>query len=218
MYPKSILALALIFYACNPSKSLDRPQSAKIKRVVIVGNSIVQHPPLPSIQWYNNCGMAASDISQDFVHLLMKDIQVKDSSIQVQFKNISDFERNYIHYDFSQIDSLKGADMYIIRICENVSYPAPQFFEYYDKLISFLDTKTGVKVIVDGFWDKPLNKEIKEYASSHNYIFVLNSDLKNDETNTAKGLYPRADVGEHPSDKGMLAIEKRIWEQIGKYF
>jgi hypothetical protein len=38
-------------------------------RVLYVGNSITRHGPKPDIGWTNDCGMAASSIEKDYVHV-----------------------------------------------------------------------------------------------------------------------------------------------------
>lgn len=208
----------LSLFACSHPNLINQAKVGKIKRVVILGNSIVLHPALPAIGWDHNWGMAASAQDSDFVHRLIREIQLVSAGTKVGFRNVADFERNFATYDFHELDSLKGADMYIMRLSENVPDGAVGFIGYYDKLINYLNTSGGVVVIVDGFWDKKLNNEIKEFAHSRGYPFILNSDLQAVETNTAAGLYSNSGVAAHPSDKGMLAISNRIWDYIKVYF
>lgn len=213
----SFLASALSLFACNPPNCIIQAKVGKIQKVIILGNSIVQHPPLASIGWNNNWGMAASSLDSDFVHRLIKSINDKSPGTTVQFKNIADFEREFAAYDLHQLDSLKGADMYIFRLSENVAnYQG--FIEYYRQLINYLNSNNAVIVIVDGFWDKPVNKLIRKFAYRNKYAFILNSDLQKEKSNSATGLYHDAGICVHPSDKGMLAIKERIWDYIKGYF
>lgn len=214
----SLIASALSLFACNPHNIIDQSKVGHIHKVVILGNSIVQHAPLAEIGWNHNWGMAASDLQKDFTHLLINSIHQKNSNVTINFKNIADFEREYQTYQLSQLDSLKGADMYIIRISENVPVPANGFIDYYDKLVKYLNTNKGVLVIVDGFWDRPTNKQLQKYAAQNNLPFILNSDLIKETDNTANGLFENPGVAAHPSDKGMQSIKDRIWEYIQDYF
>ncbi|MCX6221529.1 MAG: hypothetical protein NTZ69_11135 [Bacteroidia bacterium] len=201
----------------------------KIKTVLILGNSIVQIPieailsgPADS-GWYGDWGMAASIRDSDFVHLLIRDIHQIDPSVVVKFKNIADFERGYVSYPVSNLDSLKNPDMLILKISENINgkkVVEDNFISYYDKLVKYITTNNqSIKVIVDGFFaNANVDRLIEEYALQNNYLFVTTSSLSKDTTNTAKGKFKRADISAHPSDKGMRMIEQRIWDKIKDYF
>ena len=54
-----------VFIYNNPNSKL---------RILFVGNSITKHAPKPSIGWNRDCGMAASSIEHDYVHLIVKKI------------------------------------------------------------------------------------------------------------------------------------------------
>ena len=193
----------------------------KIKTVLILGNSIVHTPPVPEIGWYGDWGMAASVRDSDFVHLLIRDIHQIDPSVVVKFKNIADFERSYVSYPLSSLDSLRNPDMLILKISENVNGKKvleDNFISYYDNLVKYI-APNGLKVIVDGFLDNGnVDRLIKEYALKNNYPFVTTTSLSKDTTNTAKGKFTRADIAAHPSDKGMRMIKQRIWNYVKYYF
>jgi len=198
-------------------------QSIKIKTVLVLGNSIVKHGPKPEIGWVGNWGMAASVEDSDYVHLLIRDIHRIDPSVVVKFGSLADFERSFVSYQLSKLDSLRNPDMLILKISENVNditAVKDNFISYYENLVNYLTPdKNSVKVIVDGFWVKEnVNRSIKEYAIKNNYPFVTITGLSNDSTNTAKGKFAHAGVAAHPSDKGMRLIEQGIWETIKDYF
>ena len=46
-------------------------------RILFVGNSITRHGPKAEIGWYHDFGMAASDISKDYVHLVLNELSAK---------------------------------------------------------------------------------------------------------------------------------------------
>lgn len=211
------MALALVLCACY-QPSVDHSKVGKIKKIVILGNSIVYCPSTPAAGWYNSWGAAASSMDKDFVHLLIKDVHSKDTSVVFRFKNISDFERNCTTYDLLQLDSFKGADLYIFRLSENVTSKADIFINHYNLLINHLNTNNALTIIVDGFWPSPLNSKIEDFAKSKNYPFIKNSDLIGNPSNEAYNEYKNKPVASHPSDKGMKAIEQRIWDYLKNYY
>ena len=193
-----------------------------LKTVLILGNSIVQHPVKPDIDWYGDWGMAASVRDSDFVHLLIRDIHQVNPSVRVRYKNIAEFEWNFDTYSLSNLDSLKNPDILIMKISENVDdgkAMKDNFMKYYDKLVKYIaPEKKSVKVIVDGFWRKEnVNRLITEYASNKKYPLVSITSLSKDSTNMAIDKFEHKGVASHPSDKGMRMIEQRIWECIGQY-
>lgn len=194
-----------------------------IKTVVILGNSITLHTPDASIDWFNNWGMAATAKDSDYVHRLINDIRKKNKEVQIKYMNIADFERNFKTYDLHQVDSLKNPDMLIMRIAENTDDPtvaASGFISYYDKLIHYLDPQNqSVKVITDGFWQNShTNNLIETYAKAQHFTFMKLDDLSSNSANMAIHQFKNPGVQRHPSNKGMKAIEQRIWTAIKPYF
>lgn len=215
-----IICITVVTSSCNKQSQfidltpVNDSMIGKIKSRVILGNSIVRHGPLPSIGWYGDWGMAASSKDSDFVHILIRELQAKDNRIIVKFKNITDFETNFVSFNLSTIDSMKNADLIVMKISENVDPNGPnypQFIAYYNQLISYLDpTNKAVKVIVDGYWEKLINDKIRNYALDKKYPLITITDLS--QTNANKGF------ADHPSDQGMRLIARRIWNYIRLYF
>lgn len=214
----SLFFLLLFFSACHRSNPIDPAKIGHIHRVVILGNSIVFSGPAPELGWEYSWGMAASARDKDFVHLLIKDIHSRDTAVDIMYKNIAGFERGYRHYPSGQLDSLRGADLYIIKLAENVPDTATGFISCYDSLLNYLDTRGGIKVIMDGFWKNPVNEKLDHYAGSRRLPFIRISDLSGDNSMEARGLFKNYGVSVHPSDKGMQAIERRIWDYVQVYF
>jgi hypothetical protein len=215
------------------SNVVDRSKVGKIKKVVVLSNSILHHPPLPEIGWYGNWGMAASSPDSDFYHLLIRDIHAKDSTVVVDSAAIGSFERHYPTFELSLLKHVRGADMYIIRLSENVDdrlAVQQHFIDHYDRLVRYLDPdRKAVVVIVEGFWKKgyrwpqpwvkaDVNAMIRDYAISHRYPFIKCAYLFKEKGNNARGLYQVYGVSNHPSDQGMRRIEENIWNYISAYF
>ena len=223
----SLLSTSIACSKKTPVESILDPmpvvKAYDIKTVVVLGNSIVKHEPNTTLGWTGNWGMAASSEDKDFVHLLIKDIQLKNPTVVIKFRNIATFEGSYSTYDLSQLDDLKNPDLLIVKLSENVDDATAvknNFITYYDKLIKYLAPQDKqIKIITDGFFNKPVvNALVKDYASKNSYPFVQISDLSIYPSATAAGLFANSGVAKHPSDQGMALIEQRIWEKISKYF
>lgn len=216
-----LISIVFCFVSCNTVKDQDKLKT-KVRNVLILGNSIVIHPPLPEIGWNNNWGMAASTQDSDFVHRLQNNIHQINPNIKVSWGSISEFERDYVNYDLNKLSQYRNYDMIILKISENVSYKPNMkslFIENYDNLINYLNPNhNSIIILVEGFWPSPVNEMIKEYATEKNFPFVPIADLYNDKSNTAIGLFENEGVSRHPSDKGMRKITNRIWETIKIYF
>lgn len=200
----------------------DKLKIRKIKRVLVLGNSIVKHPPLPSIGWNNNWGMAASSIDSDFVHILIRDIKKKDSGCKIMFENIADFERDFDTYDFKQAQAFKDfkPDLIVMRICENVNADKAVekgFIKYYDSLLTYIDPKAP-KVVISGFWrNNEVNRMLHDYAYLKGFSFIDQTSICSNETK-AIGQYKDSGIQEHPNNLGMRKIEQSIWNAISIYF
>lgn len=219
-----LVVLSLItLSACNTPK-IDTPTDLIVNKVLIVGNSIVEHAPAPDIGWTGSWGMAASVIDSDFVHVLINKIRNVDGKCLVKYVNIADFEKNYATYNFNNIVLFREfkADIIIVKLSENVddnTAVEKDFSHYYKNLLLYLDSEgDAAKVIVDGFWYKPqVNEIVKQVATDGKYDFVSINELSKDVTNTAKGKFTNSGVAAHPSDKGMRLIAERIWFSVEKH-
>ncbi len=217
----TILSFLILNISCKKAeiiypKPIDTAMIGKIRTVIILGNSIVMYPPDPNIGWLGNWGLDASVQDNDFVHILIRNLQLKDNRIIVKYKNIADFEANAVSFPLSTVDTFRNADLIVMKIGENVNAAADpnyhQFISNYDKLLQYLDpSNKAVKLIVDGFWDHTLvNNDIRNYALSKQYPLISITDLSSVSKN--KGL------AGHPNDKCMRLIADRIWAYISNYF
>jgi len=221
-----IILVTLLLASINAyGKENESTDAGVVKRVLIIGNSIVKHKPAPAIGWKGNWGMAASVKDSDFVHILIHKIKNENKNCRIKFMNVAVFERAYTIYNLDEFKTLKKfmPDLIVIKISENVVDSTSlknDFLGSYKKLIQFLDpNKKAIKIIVDGFWNKPqVNKIVKQVATDGKYDFVSISDLSKDETNMAKGNFDNPGVAMHPSDKGMRLIANTIWCTLKKYF
>lgn len=215
----SLLTLPVFAWESSPQLS-----SPKIKTIWVLGNSILHSTPDPNPagEWHGDWGMAATARDSDYLHRVIKLIHSRSPETIIKHRSISDFEREFPRYDLSNYDSLRNADMYIIRISENVNQQwvaDSNFYHHYDRLIQYLaPNKNQIRIIVDGTWRCPANEAIHRYAKDMGYPLVITEDLRDDPTNTSEGQYRNIAIGYHPSDKGMRYITSRIWDCISIYF
>jgi len=204
---------------------IDNPDG-KGKRVMFVGNSITLHGPNESLGWFNRCGMAASSLDKDYVHILMSNVQAKDSDASFCICQAAGWERGYKEGApaMEKYEAARDfeADVIVMRIIENckvAEFDAEVFFEQYDEFIKYLNKTGKAKIILTtGFWKHPGDEQIKLTGEKNSYPCIYLGDLGEDDAMMAKGLYEHAGVAMHPGDKGMENIAKRIWQELEKEF
>ena len=198
----------------------------KGKRVMFVGNSITLHGPNESLGWFNRCGMAASSLENDYVHIVMDKVLDKDGDASFCICQAAGWERTYkdgkeAMEKYSAARDF-DADIIIMRIIENckvAEYDADAFFKEYAEFINYLNKSGKAKIILTtGFWKHPGDKEIAATGEKYGYPTVYLGDLGEDDAMMAKELYEHKGVGMHPGDKGMENIALRIWEVLSKEF
>ena len=78
-------------------RTFGAPLSKGGTRVMYVGNSITRHGPKPSIGWTNDCGMAASSIDKDYVHVNAALISAHDPQASFAYINVAGtLERSFV--------------------------------------------------------------------------------------------------------------------------
>jgi lysophospholipase L1-like esterase len=200
-----------------------------IGKVLFLGNSITLHGPLESIGWSGNWGMAASEQSNDYVHLLTKHIaDASHKQPEIMVRNIADFERDYQNFDIQK--NLEAAiafeaDLIIIAIGENVSSLATEKDEQdYEAAVTALlhalhAKKMRACFVRSTFWsDAAKDKALSRACDATGATFVNLGKLDADETHFANSErhIEHAGVGRHPGDKGMKAIADGLWSAIEK--
>ena len=193
------------------------------KKVLFFGNSITRHEPAPHIGWHGDWGMAASSIDKDFVHLVVDELDRVYGKVDYCIAQGSKWEREYLNTDevLNEV-YIKArefdADIIIVRIGENIT--AKEHLKvnckpYFDKAVKFLIKNENAKVIVtDMFWYTVYNDCLREVAEERGYTFCHLTDLEEDESNMAIGLFEHDGVAHHPGDLGMRRIADRILEKI----
>ncbi len=191
----------------------------KGKRVMFVGNSITRHDVLPEIGWHHNWGMAASDISKDYVHLLASAVAEIEEDPAFCVCQVAEWECEYKRgeeiFSYYQKAHDFGADVIILRLIENCprkEFDPVLFKEQLHKLRTFLDSKGNAQIIIaTSFWKHVGDPVLTEYAKEQNIPLVYMGDLGEDDSNKAIGLFAHDGVASHPGDLGMKRIADRIF-------
>lgn len=186
------------------------------KRVLIIGNSITINGPLPEKGWMGNWGMAASDSTKDYVHLVSSSLKALNPEVDILIRNYAEFERSYWWYNFNALQTLTEfkPDLLIMRIAENTNKDNMHSFQaQYSRFIKTVIAKTSAKVIcTNSFWKgfEDADNIIKDVTVKDGYLFCDLSSLRKDTSYTAIKQFTDESVGAHPSDKGMKAIAELI--------
>lgn len=190
-------------------------------RVLFVGNSITRHVVLPMIGWYRDCGMAASSIEKDYVHIVVSELAKRYGAVRFCIAQLSEWERNFgsneIMESYSEARDF-NADIVVIRIGENIHCnkdDESDLADAFERMVRFLAVKKGCKIIfTDLFWSsKIINSALNEACNRVGGTMVSIGDLGEDATMKALGEYEHKGVSLHPNDNGMRHIAMRILEK-----
>ena len=191
-------------------------------RILFVGNSITRHGIAPQIGWHRDCGMAASDLEKDYVHLVVSDLERRYGKVCFCIAQLAEWEWDFgnetILHRFDEARDF-AADLVVIRIGENVSKSVTDSEELavaFEKMIRYFAVRKDCRILVtDLFWHRTVIDDAIERARERvGGIAVKIGDLGEDDTMKALGEYEHHGVSVHPSDKGMAHIAQRILEKI----
>lgn len=192
-------------------------------KVLFIGNSITRHMPKADIGWTRDCGMAASSLANDYVHICLNELRKLHGNVSACIAQCAAWER-----DFGSETILEekygaardfAADLVIVRIGENTNRELLSKFSYkeaFDKMVHFFASNKNARVVVTGmFWqDSRLEADMKAVADENGYSFVTIEDLGLRDDMKAIGLFEHYGVSIHPGDLGMRCIAERIMEAV----
>lgn len=187
-------------------------------KILFIGNSITKHRPKPEIGWTNDCGMAASEASKDYVHQLITLISKIKTNVSYAILPIANFERDIVNFDIEKnFDEAKkyAADIIIMFFGTNVNKEylenTEPFRIAYRNLRNYFYNAEKTKIFhVTCFYHRPqLDMQKKKVADEFGDFFIDISDISNKEE--THGQF------NHPSDLGMKEIAELLFEKIKKY-
>lgn len=206
----------------NPTSSLktvERIGGGEVK-VLIYGNSIAFHGPMPDIGWTNNWGMAASAPEKDFSHLVVAGLEAKlGRKADFRIRNLAALERNFTTNiaTVSEIatDAKWNPNYVVVAIGENAKGVDETSAAAYGKFLAdvarpFADS--GARVVMRSpFWKNALKAECTAKAAAEvGAVYVDVGSLGSNAENKAIGLFSHAGVANHPGDLGMRRIADLI--------
>lgn len=217
-----LLRLFIIFTVFLTSTSL---KAETVSRLLVLGNSMTWHTPSAALDWSGNWGMAASQQDKDFSHVVATMLEKSQGGLRPVLypKNISNFELNVDTFDFGQLQFVEDfrPDAVIVFIGDNVKfekYDAIAFEKQYKKLLTILIGDSKRKLYCVGTWwtnpkvDSLISTACRSQDGSYVDIKGL-SGLVGMKANSL-GQFSNAGVAAHPSDEGMKAIAKSIFNSI----
>lgn len=188
-------------------------------KILFAGNSITKHAPKPEAKWFNDCGMAASCLEKDYVHLMVEMIKKYDPNVAFGIAQVADYEREFYTRPSVIEDYIPAAefdaDIVIMFFGANVpkdydtmEKPERTFEDAFEKLRNLISNNGKAKVFVsEGFYIRPvLEKEKLAVCARTGDPYIYMGDLQTRED--THGRY------NHPSDLGMSEIANLFWKHI----
>lgn len=187
-------------------------------RILFVGNSISLHAPKPEVGWTNNCGMAASDINHDYIHVLMNKIHQLDSDANFSICQVADLEREYdVPETLDRYRSAADFDPDIVIMFFGANVPQDKcdgnpeqvklFADMYRRCRDVMQHGRAAVFHSQGFYIRPVLDEAKKAvcADCGDTWISLEHINKREDTH---GMF------NHPNDLGMQEIADTFYEAI----
>lgn len=201
-----LIVFAIMLYSCTA----EEPKEIEKPNILVIGNSIVKHTPLPHLGWFNDCGMAASKSDKDFYSLLEKN--VPHTSIERKGAYWWESQFNYTMLEPRE----KDYDLIIIKVGENIG-DLESFEREFVNFVNFYHSgKSKVVVLSTVLGEKMLEKDgiLKTKCEENGYIYVDLKDMQLNPQNFAWNEYENGGIGCHPSDLGMQYMTNKIIEKL----
>ena len=208
--------------AMNPGRSLgcEARTAGNDFKVLIYGNSIALHAPLPSIGWTNNWGMAASAPEKDFAHLVVAGLESRlGGKADFRIRNLATLERNFTT-NISTVAEIKAdaawsPDYVVVAIGENVPKIDKSNADAYRRFLADIArpfAKRRAKVVLRSpFWPNATKAECTAAAAADvGAVYVDAGPLGQKDENKASGLFWHGGVANHPGDVGMKRLADLI--------
>lgn len=227
----SALLAASVLVTCSNCRAMNEisaPSDPYPSKALFLGNSITVYPV--SGIWWGNWGMAASSREKDYVHVFESKVRASNPKFSARGAWIVNWEKNHETYDLSTLDTLfsDNPDLIVLRMGENVTV-LKNFQQSCEKLINYIKSKNpGARIFITGlFWKTSTSKEtsLKAAAQTTGIKYIDFSGLDTPENKSQVGAVVqgddgqehkinKADVANHPDDKGHQAIADRLFEYI----
>lgn len=201
-------------------------QPADAYEYLAIGNSITRHGECE--YWWNDIGMAASEESKDYFHIVSAFLREQHEEVRAAAINFVEWEISgsqerpdtYALIDPYLTDTL---DLITLQLSENASY-SRRFARDYEALLRHIQEKCpqATVIAVDDFWSDQKSIAKKRAANKLRLPFADLSAIRGDTAcqQTVGGTVYAADgtahiienknVARHPNDDGMAYIARQI--------
>lgn len=194
---------------------------AKLK-VLFVGNSITRHGVKEEIGWTRDCGMAASSLENDYVHLTVAALEKKYGAVSYCITHAVAWEYAFDRDEevLAQFSAARDfdADIVILRIGENSDRELLQTEDYrshFEKMAKFFFNSHCKKIVTSLFWRyDPIDIPIEQAAKANGWTYVPIWELGEKAENKALDEFWHDGVAKHPNDRGMRGIADAILAAI----
>ncbi len=203
----------IIFFSCSHENEDNISVKPSVK-ILILGNSVLNHSPSPSLGWYGDWGMAATAPDKDFKSVYLKKLQnsQKFDLITLDSQNIAYWENDLSYALNNYIDiSNRNYDILIVRLGENVG----DLDNYESALNNMINhfKNINTKVLITGLiWENDPKEIIHQNVALLNkYYFISMANFRHDSRNYSWGNFENSAVAAHPSDFGMNSIAELLY-------
>ncbi|WP_343638973.1 hypothetical protein [Roseateles sp.] len=172
-------------------------KSGEITKLVVLGNSITKHGPLPSAGWVGNWGMAASAQDRDFAHTLGAMLRVPVTAV-----NVASIEMDpKAPLPQVQVDT---STLVVVALGDN------GLAARYQDLLRLV-SGAGSIACTSTYWRRPVADLVMQRAArSVGATWVHIGDIYKG----AQGAWTNMDVARHPADADMHAMARRVFEAV----
>ncbi|WAC75324.1 hypothetical protein OU995_11760 [Roseateles sp. SL47] len=161
--------------------------------LLVIGNSITRHGPLPAFNWFGDWGMAASSQDKDFAHLVGTGL-----GLPVTAMNVADIER-----DPSAplpVFPVYPTTFVIVELGDN-GLPA-----HYDKVMQAVKGSARL-ICTSTWWEKPDRDAVmRPLCEGVGGTWVYIGDIYKGPT----GAWTAEAVAMHPQNDDMAEIARRV--------
>ncbi len=194
------------------------------QRMLIIGNSIMNHGPAPELGWFNNNGMAASAPEKDFVHLLTGQLRAFYPPMTVTLQSGGDFERQfgtttYSLDEFKEVLQQTKPDLILVRIGENIDQEQVvkrDFEKRFRQLVDYLANygQPVRLVFTTSVWNRPQSDTVVRRVAIEKGHGLVDLSCMVGQSQYLARQYTDSGVADHPNDAGMQRIADLIWAKI----
>ena len=222
--------LTIAASAAFPTLPAQEPAEETFQYLAI-GNSITRHPECE--YWWSDAGMAASEPSRDYFHIVTEYLMENHESVSATAINYVEWElaASDKAATYSVIDPFLNEKLGLITL--QLSENAPMSRSLGKNLADLVrhiqkECPNAHVIVVDDFWSDAKSSAKKKTARSLGVPFANLSAIRGKKeymqmlggmVNGSDGevhIIDREDVARHPNDEGMKAIAQAIIKQIQK--